>query len=123
MKPTLSIGTKGFATRSFLYTGISKGDEVTIIGIDEEVPSRGYDLKKGLEVVRETGFDSVIPYSEILPVGARGIAGSSSRGIQKGDKVRIVAFEKEYLEYQVENEKGDTAFLSVRSVTPFKRRW
>jgi len=123
MKKTLFIGTKGIATQSFWGTSISRGDEVTIVGIDDEVPSRGYDLKKGLEIVRETGFESIIPYSELLHVGAYGIAGSSSGGIQKGDKVRIVAFKKEDLEYQVVNENGDTAFLSVRSVTPFKRRW
>ena len=61
---TLPIGTKGTAARDIdcLACTIKKGSRVTITGIDEVWPSRGYELtdEEGHRII-ETGFDSIIP--------------------------------------------------------------
>ena len=63
---TLAIGTTGLATRDLkcLAGTIKKGSRVTITGIDDVCPSRGYELtdEHGFRVI-ETGFDSIIPDS------------------------------------------------------------
>ena len=67
MKKTLPIGTIGIAARDIscmAYT-IKKGTRVTITGIDDVQPSRGYELtdEYGNHII-ETGFDSIIPDNE-----------------------------------------------------------
>lgn len=61
---TLPIGTTGIAARdiSCMACTIKKGTRVTITGIDNVQPSRGYDLtdEHGNRII-ETGFDSIIP--------------------------------------------------------------
>lgn len=61
---TLPIGTTGIAAHDLdCFAGIiKKGARVTITGIDNFCPSRGYELtdEHGFRVI-ETGFDSIIP--------------------------------------------------------------
>ena len=63
---TLPIGTTGTAARDIrcLVATIKKGSCVTITGIDNVYPSRGYELtdEHGNHII-ETGFDSIIPDS------------------------------------------------------------
>lgn len=63
---TLPIGTTGTAARDIdcMAGTIKKGARVTITGIDDVYPSRGYELtdEHGFRVI-ETGFDSIIPDS------------------------------------------------------------
>ena len=60
----LEIGTKGVATRNLqaLCGEIKKGERVTIVGIDEVYPSRGYELlsDSGVHLI-ECGFDCIDP--------------------------------------------------------------
>lgn len=61
---TLPIGTTGIAAHDMesMACTIKKGTRVTITGIDEEQPCRGYELTddQGNRIV-ETGFASIIP--------------------------------------------------------------
>lgn len=61
---TLPIGTTGIAARDLkcMAFTIKKGTRVTITGIDDIQPSRGYELTDecGRHII-ETGFDSIIP--------------------------------------------------------------
>ena len=61
---TLPIGTTGIAARDFscMAGTIKKGTRVTITGIDDVQPSRGYDMTdEHGTCILETGFDSIIP--------------------------------------------------------------
>lgn len=60
----LKIGTKGLASRDLVADSgrIRKGEKITIVGIDEVFPSRGYEVvsENGIRFV-ECGFDCIIP--------------------------------------------------------------
>ena len=60
----LPIGTTGIAAHDLecCTCKIKKGCRVTITGIDDDVPSFGYELtdEYGNRII-ETGFDSIIP--------------------------------------------------------------
>jgi len=61
---TLPIGTTGIAAHDIhsMSRTINKGSRVTITGIDNVQPSRGYDLTdEHGTCIFETGFDSIIP--------------------------------------------------------------
>ena len=62
---TLKIGTQGIAAYDMeVLSGkkIAKGERVTIVGIDDVQPSRGYELlsTSGVHMI-ECGFDCIIP--------------------------------------------------------------
>lgn len=61
---TLKVGTQGTAAYDMkaLSGKISKGERVTIVGIDDVMPSRGYELlsSSGVHLI-ECGFDCIIP--------------------------------------------------------------
>lgn len=133
------IGTVGIAARNIdAFSGsIQKGDRVQIVGIDEEQPSRGYDLldlETGVKLI-ETGFGSIIPAKngEIkFRVGTIGVASKDmetfSGKIQKGNRVQIIDID------DVEPSRGytlmdldtgvkiiETGFDSIIPVVPEKK--
>jgi len=65
----LTVGTTGTAAfdLSSMSCTIKKGSRVTITGIDEVYPSRGYELTDEFgNRITETGFNSIIPDTENL---------------------------------------------------------
>jgi len=100
-----SIGMVGIAARDIeSFRGkINMGDRVQIIGIDNVDPSRGYhllDLDTGL-ILKETGFDSIIPVrnGEItFDIGTIGMAARdfdllNGKKIAMGSIVQIVGID------------------------------
>lgn len=63
-KEILKVGTQGIAAFDLeaMSGKINKGERVTIVGIDNVWPSRGYELLSvsGVHLI-ECGFDCIIP--------------------------------------------------------------